>query len=139
MQKYTTKNLKKKKVGTILVASQTIPFMHTLTRFIVESGYEVLHTPNAVHAIKILNMLPIDLILVDHNIPKGENMGLLIEMKKEFGAGIPPIIYMYHPDKDFVNFTELPALGVRDVLALPLNSDEAKTKIAKLLTGAQNT
>lgn len=135
MQKYTTKNLKKKKVGTILVAAPVIPFMHSLTRFILESGYEILHTPNAVHAIKILNMLPINLILIDYNIPKGEYLGLLQEMRDEFGAGIPPVIYMYDPTKNIVSFSELAALGVRDVLTLPLNADEAKIKIVKLLIG----
>lgn len=135
MQRYTTHNLKKEKAGSILVASQTIPFMHNLTRFIVEAGFEILHTPNAVHAIKILNMMPVKLVLIDYNIPKGENLQLLETIRENFGiGGMPPIIYMYDPNKNTVNVPELMKLGVKGILTLPLDFEEAKAKITQVLT-----
>ncbi len=134
MQRYTTHNLKKEKAGSILVAAQTIPFMHNLTRFVVEAGFEILHTPNAVHAMKILNMMPVKLILIDCNIPKGENLQLLHMIKENFGMGMPPIIYMYDPNKNTVNISEIMHLGVKGVLTLPLDFEEAKAKITQVLT-----
>lgn len=138
MQRYTTHNLKAEKAGSILVASQTIPFMHNLTRFVVEAGFEILHTPNAVHAMKILNMMPIKLILIDYNIPKGEHLQLLQMIRENFGMGMPPIIYMYDPNKNTVNIAELTSLGVKAVLTLPLDFEEAKGKIIQVLAEAQD-
>ncbi len=121
-------------VGSILVAAQTIPFMHNLTRFIIDAGYEILHTPNAVHALKILNMMPIKLVLIDYNIPKGENLQLLQNIKESFGiGGMPPIIYLYDPSKNIVNISELMSMGVKGVLTLPLDFEEAKAKITEVL------
>lgn len=139
MQRYTTHNLKAQKAGSILVASQTIPFMHNLTRFVIDAGFEILHTPNAVHALKILNMMPIRLILIDYNIPKGENLQMLEMIKESFGMGMPPIIYMYDPNKNVVNIQELTKLGVKAVLTLPLDFEEAKGKILQVLSEANGS
>lgn len=134
MQRYTTVGLKKEKLGSVLVASRTIPFMHSLTRFILDSGYEILHTPNAIHAVKILNMLPVKLMFIDCNIPKGENLELLKAMEENFGlGGIPPVIYLYDPEKNTINEQELFRHGVRAVLAMPIDFEDAKAKILQIM------
>lgn len=134
MQRYTTVGLKKEKLGSILVAARTIPFMHSLTRFILDSGYEILHTPNAVHAIKIMNMLPVKLIFIDYNIPKGEHLELLKAMEENFGlGGIPPVIYLYDPEKNTIDEQELFRHGVRAILTMPIDFEDAKTKILQVM------
>lgn len=134
MQRYTTVGLKKEKLGSILVAARTIPFMHSLTRFILDSGYEILHTPNAVHAVKIMNMLPVKLIFIDYSIPKGEHLELLKAMEENFGpGGFPPVIYLYDPEKNTINEQELYKHGVKAILKMPIDFEDAKAKILQVM------
>jgi two-component system, NtrC family, response regulator AtoC len=119
--------------GTILLADDEEKILKTLGRALREEGHDVVTTPSALEAQRLLVTRSFDLLVVDFLMP--ERTGL--EVIRELAAATPeaerPAIIMMTAHGTVQSAVEAMKLGARDYLQKPFDVDELIVTVRRLL------
>ncbi len=114
----------------ILVAEDDTPIRIALADALQSAGYDVLTAADGQEALEILLTRPVDLVLLDVNMPRINGFKLLRIMEKEC-PGIPSIIITAHgEEKERIKGLEL---GADDYVVKPFSIAELKARITAVL------
>jgi DNA-binding NtrC family response regulator len=119
--------------GSILLADDEEKILKTLGRALREEGHDVVTTPNALEAQRLLVTRSFDLLVVDFLMP--ERTGL--EVIRDLAASTPeserPAIIMMTAHGTVESAVEAMKLGARDYLQKPFDVDELLVTVRRLL------
>lgn len=114
----------------ILIAEDDAAIGELLSDLLQEAGYATIHATDGRSALELLLGAPIDLALLDVNMPEIDGFRLLKMMAKEC-PGIPSIILTAHgEEKERVKGLEL---GADDYVVKPFSSAELLARITAVL------
>ena len=119
--------------GSILLADDEEKILKTLGRALRDEGHDVVTTPHALEAQRLLNERSFDLLVIDYLMP--DRTGL--EVIREFVASTPdderPAIVMMTAHGTVESAVEAMKLGARDYLQKPFDVDELLVTVRRLL------
>ncbi len=113
----------------ILIVDDNNEHLIVFSSFLELLNYNVLSAPNAVNAMEILKIYPVDLVITDYHMPEYTGAELLKVIKK------------YHPQLPVVIMTGLPSVessiecmksGADDYLTKPLDPEKIKSVIERV-------
>src|SRR4029077_1147666 len=77
--------------GVLLCIDDAVPVLEVLTFVLEECGYSVLVSPNARHGLTLFQAEPVDLVILDHEMPEMSGYEVALEMRR-LKPGVPIII-----------------------------------------------
>jgi CheY-like chemotaxis protein len=77
--------------GVLLCIDDAVPVLEVLTSVLEESGYSVLVSPSASHGLTLFQAEPVDLVILDHEMPEMSGYEVALEMRR-LKPGVPIII-----------------------------------------------
>nr|CRH07479.1 protein of unknown function [Candidatus Magnetococcus massalia] len=77
-------NRSKRYKGCVLLVDDKVDELHSITRFLMREGYEVLMAPNAAGAVAQLSKQAVDLVITDYNMPLRNGMDLFREIRATY-------------------------------------------------------
>lgn len=113
----------------ILVAEDDGDIVQVLKLYLNNEGYEVLHAPNGVEALEIMEQQPADLCIFDIMMPRMDGYEL-IRRVREFSA--VPIIVLSAKREDADRIVGL-NIGADDYLVKPFNPLEVVARVRSVL------
>jgi two-component system, NtrC family, response regulator AtoC len=118
--------------GTILLADDEEKILKTLGRALREEGHDVVTTPSALEAQRLLVARSFDLLVVDFLMPERTGLEVIRELAAAPEAERPAIIMMTaHGTVE--SAVEAMKLGARDYLQKPFDVDELIVTVRRLL------
>lgn len=106
--------------GTILVADDNLLNRSLLSRFLKNQGYRVLTAEHGRMAVELLNQQPVDLLLLDLNMPDMDGFEVLHYIRQlDRFQNLPVIVVSALSDIDLI--ARSIQLGAEDYLPIPLN------------------
>lgn len=77
--------------GVLLCIDDAVPVLEFLTVVLEESGYSVLVSPSASHGLTLFQAEPVDLVILDHEMPEMSGYEVALEMRR-LKPGVPIIM-----------------------------------------------
>ncbi len=77
--------------GVLLCIDDAVPVLEVLAFVLEECGYSVLVSPNARHGLTLFQAEPVDLVILDHEMPEMSGYEVDVEMRR-LKPGVPIII-----------------------------------------------
>lgn len=114
----------------ILVIDDNISTLKVIKAILEQEGYEVFITDDPLTSINLIKRFDINLCLLDLKMPKINGLTLYKQIK-EINSNIPVIIMTAYGSIE--SAVEAMKLGVENYLQKPLNFDELKITIAKVI------
>jgi DNA-binding NtrC family response regulator len=119
--------------GTILLADDEEKILKTIGRALREEGHEVVTTPSAAQAQRLLVERPFDLLIVDYLMPEKTGLEVIKELAATTPEGERPAIIMMTAHGTVESAVEAMKLGARDYLQKPFEVDELLVTVRRLL------
>src|SRR5688572_29691333 len=119
--------------GSILLADDEEKILKTLGRALREEGHDVVTTPSAVEAQRLLAGRSFDLLVIDYLMPQRTGLEVIRELVTTTPEGERPAIIMMTAHGTVANAVEAMKLGARDYLQKPFDVDELLVTTRRLL------
>ena len=119
--------------GSILLADDEEKILKTLSRALREDGHEVVTTPSALQAQKLLVDRSFDLLVIDYLMPERTGLEVIRELAATTPEGERPAIVMMTAHGTVESAVEAMKLGARDYLQKPFEVEELLVTVRRLL------
>jgi DNA-binding NtrC family response regulator len=119
-----------KKKNQILVVDDSQDTLELLRRNLESKGYRVLTAPGAVEAIKILESMPMDLVITDLKMPEVNGLSLVRHIQENFKDTEVMMITGYPSIEGAV---EAVKTGAEEYLAKPFTDEELFSAVMRVL------
>jgi DNA-binding NtrC family response regulator len=119
--------------GSILLADDEEKILKTLGRALREEGHDVVTTPRAIEAQRLLVERPFDLLVIDYLMPERTGLDVIRELVSTTPEGERPAIVMMTAHGTVESAVEAMKLGARDYLQKPFEVDELLVTVRRLL------
>jgi DNA-binding NtrC family response regulator len=119
--------------GTILLADDEERLLKALGRALREDGHEVVATPSACEAQRLLAESTFDVLVVDHRMPERTGLELIRELVATVPEGERPQIIMMTAHATVENAIEAMKLGAFDYLQKPFEIEELLVVVRRAL------
>ena len=119
--------------GSILLADDEEKILKTLGRALREEGYDVMTTPRALEAQRLLIERPFDVLVVDFLMPERTGIEIIRELAATTPESERPAIIMMTAHGTVESAVEAMKLGARDYLQKPFDVDELLVTVRRLL------
>ena len=119
--------------GNILLADDEEKILKTLGRALREEGHDVVTTPSALQAQRLLVERSFDLLVVDYLMPERTGLEVIRELVSTTPEGERPAIVMMTAHGTVESAVEAMKLGARDYLQKPFEVDELLVTVRRLL------
>jgi DNA-binding NtrC family response regulator len=110
--------------GTILLVDDEEKILKTLGRALRDEGHDVVTTPNAREASRLLAERPFDLLVIDYLMPDKTGLDVIRELVASATEGERPAMIMMTAHGSIESAVEAMKLGARDYLQKPFEVDE---------------
>ncbi len=110
--------------GSILLADDEEKILKTLGRALRDDGHDVVTTPSAGQALKLVGERPFDLLIVDYLMPDHTGLDLIREIVETLPEAERPAVVMMTAHGSIESAVEAMKLGARDYLQKPFEVDE---------------
>lgn len=94
-------------------------------------GFEVVFAENGLDAVEKLAMTTVNMIITDLNMPYMDGLELIKRLRADYGSYIP--ILMVTTEADDEERVRALEAGANDYLVKPVNADQMKDSIKKIL------
>ena len=119
--------------GTILLADDEERLLKALGRALREEGHEVVATPSACEAQRLLAESTFDVLVVDHRMPERTGLEVIRELVAAVPEGERPQIIMMTAHATVENAIEAMKLGAFDYLQKPFEIEELLVVVRRAL------
>jgi two-component system NtrC family response regulator len=119
--------------ASILLADDEQGILKTVGRALREEGYEVVATPSASEAQRLLADRPFDVFVVDYRMPGRTGLELIRELAATLPEGERPQVVMMTAHATVENAIEAMKLGAYDYLQKPFELDELLVVVRRAL------
>jgi DNA-binding NtrC family response regulator len=119
--------------GSILLADDEEKILKTLGRALRDEGHDVVTTPSAVQAQRLLGERSFDLLVIDFLMPERTGLEVIRELASTTPDGERPAIVMMTAHGTVDSAVEAMKLGARDYLQKPFDVDELLVTVRRLL------
>jgi two-component system response regulator AtoC len=119
--------------GSILLADDEEKILKTLGRALREEGHDVVTTPRAIEAQRLLVERPFDLLVIDYLMPERTGLDVIRELVSTTPEGERPAMVMMTAHGTVESAVEAMKLGARDYLQKPFEVDELLVTVRRLL------
>jgi DNA-binding NtrC family response regulator len=119
--------------GSILLADDEEKILKTLGRALRDEGHDVITTPSALHAQRLLSERSLDLLIIDFLMPDRTGLEVIRELAATTPEGERPAIIMMTAHGTVDSAVEAMKLGARDYLQKPFEVDELLVTVRRLL------
>jgi two-component system, NtrC family, response regulator AtoC len=119
--------------GTILLADDEERLLKALGRALREEGHEVVATPSAREAQRLLAESTFDVLVVDHRMPERTGLEVIRELVAAVPEGERPQIIMMTAHATVENAIEAMKLGAFDYLQKPFEIEELLVVVRRAL------
>jgi len=110
--------------GTILLADDEEKILKTLGRALRDEGFDVVTTPSARDATRLLAERAFDLLIVDYLMPEKTGLDVIRELVASTPEGERPAMVMMTAHGSIDSAVDAMKLGARDYLQKPFEVDE---------------
>jgi DNA-binding NtrC family response regulator len=119
--------------GSILLADDEEKILKTLGRALRDEGHDVVTTPSALEAQRLLVTRSFDLLVVDFLMPERTGLEIIRELAASSPESERPAIIMMTAHGTVESAVEAMKLGARDYLQKPFDVDELLVTVRRLL------
>jgi two-component system response regulator AtoC len=119
--------------GSILLADDEEKILKTLGRALREDGHDVVTTPHALEAQRLLVERSFDLLVIDYLMPERTGLEVIRELVSSTPEGERPAIVIMTAHGTVESAVEAMKLGARDYLQKPFDVDELLVTARRLL------
>src|SRR6266511_1258342 len=119
--------------GSILLADDEEKILKTLGRALREEGHDVVTTPRALDAQRLLNERSFDLLVIDYLMPERTGLEVIRELVATTPEAERPAIVMMTAHGTVESAVEAMKLGARDYLQKPFEVDELLVTVRRLV------
>jgi DNA-binding NtrC family response regulator len=119
--------------GSILLADDEEKILKTLGRALRDEGHDVVTTPSALAAERLLAERPFDLLVIDFLMPERTGLEVIRDLVASTPEGERPAIVMMTAHGTVDSAVEAMKLGARDYLQKPFDVDELLVTVRRLL------
>jgi DNA-binding NtrC family response regulator len=119
--------------GSILLADDEEKILKTLGRALRDEGHDVVATPSAAQAQRLLAERSFDLLVIDFLMPERTGLEVIRELAATTPEGERPAIVMMTAHGTVDSAVEAMKLGARDYLQKPFDVDELLVTVRRLL------
>jgi DNA-binding NtrC family response regulator len=119
--------------GSILLADDEEKILKTLGRALRDEGHDVVTTPSAVQAQRLLGERSFDLLVIDFLMPERTGLEVIRELAGTTPEGERPAIVMMTAHGTVDSAVEAMKLGARDYLQKPFDVEELLVTVRRLL------
>jgi DNA-binding NtrC family response regulator len=119
--------------GSILLADDEEKILKTLGRALRDEGYDVVTTPRATDAQRLLAERSFDLLVIDFLMPERTGLEVIRELVATTPENERPAIVMMTAHGTVDSAVEAMKLGARDYLQKPFDVDELLVTVRRLL------
>jgi DNA-binding NtrC family response regulator len=119
--------------GSILLADDEEKILKTLGRALRDEGHDVVTTPSAVQAQRLLTERSFDLLVIDFLMPERTGLEVIRELTGTTPEGERPAIVMMTAHGTVDSAVEAMKLGARDYLQKPFDVEELLVTVRRLL------
>ncbi len=119
--------------GTILLVDDEERLLKALGRALREEGHELVATPSAGEAQRLLAESTFDVLVVDHRMPERTGLELIRELVATVPEGERPQIIMMTAHATVENAIEAMKLGAFDYLQKPFEIEELLVAVRRAL------
>jgi DNA-binding NtrC family response regulator len=120
-------------VGSILLADDEEKILKTLGRALRDEGHDVITTPSAVEAQRLLAERSFDLLVIDYLMPDRTGLEVIRDVASAMPEAERPAIIMMTAFGSVESAVEAMKLGARDYLQKPFDVDELLVTVRRLL------
>jgi len=110
--------------GTILLVDDEEKILKTLGRALRDEGHDVVTTPNAREASRLLAERPFDLLVIDYLMPEKTGLDVIRDLVATSAEAERPAMVMMTAHGSIESAVEAMKLGARDYLQKPFEVDE---------------
>ncbi len=110
--------------GTILLVDDEEKILKTLGRALRDEGHDVVTTPHAREASRLLAERPFDLLVIDYLMPEATGLDVIRDLAATSAEGERPAMIMMTAHGSIESAVEAMKLGARDYLQKPFEVDE---------------
>lgn len=116
----------------ILVVDDGDDVRHTITQYILKpNAYDYLEAKDGLEALSLLRTHPVDLILLDLQMPRMDGLEVLRRLRDE-GIAIPVVLMTMYGSEEIA--IEVFRLGARDYIIKPFSEDELLGALERALS-----
>jgi DNA-binding NtrC family response regulator len=119
--------------GSILLADDEEKILKTLARALREEGHDVVTTPSATEAQRLLVERSFDLLVIDYLMPDRTGLDVIRELAASTPEGERPSMVMMTAHGTVESAVEAMKLGARDYLQKPFEVDELIVTVRRLI------
>ena len=119
--------------GSILLADDEEKILKTLGRALREEGHDVVTTPHALEAQRLLVERSFDLLVIDYLMPERTGLEVIRDLVASTPEGERPAIVIMTAHGTVESAVEAMKLGARDYLQKPFDVDELLVTARRLL------
>jgi DNA-binding NtrC family response regulator len=119
--------------GSILLADDEEKILKTLGRALREEGHDVVTTPSATEAQRLLVERSFDLLVIDYLMPDRTGLDVIRELVASTPEGERPSMVMMTAHGTVESAVEAMKLGARDYLQKPFEVDELIVTVRRLI------
>jgi DNA-binding NtrC family response regulator len=119
--------------GNILLADDEEKILKTIGRALRDEGHDVVTTPRALEAQRLLMERSFDLLVIDYLMPERTGLEVIRELVASTPDGERPAIVMMTAHGTVESAVEAMKLGARDYLQKPFELDELIVTVRRLL------
>jgi DNA-binding NtrC family response regulator len=119
--------------GSILLADDEEKILKTLGRALREEGHDVVTTPNALQAQRLLGERSFDLLIIDYLMPERTGLEVIRELVGSSPEAERPAIVMMTAHGTIESAVEAMKLGARDYLQKPFDIEELLVTTRRVL------
>jgi DNA-binding NtrC family response regulator len=119
--------------GSILLADDEEKILKTLARALREEGHDVVTTPSANEAQRLLVERSFDLLVIDYLMPDRTGLDVIRELVASTPEGERPAMVMMTAHGTVESAVEAMKLGARDYLQKPFEVDELIVTVRRLI------
>jgi two-component system response regulator AtoC len=119
--------------GSILLADDEEKILKTLGRALRDEGHDVVTTPNALQAQRLLGERSFDLLIIDYLMPERTGLEVIRELVGSSPEAERPAIVMMTAHGTIESAVEAMKLGARDYLQKPFDIEELLVTTRRVL------
>ena len=129
--KTTKLNFKKKKKIKLLIVDDSSNNRATISYWLGEENYEILHAVDGVSALKIVETFLPDIILLDYNLPDIDGIEVCQKIRANITLPFIPIVMMssYAPEASVMALEQ----GADEFIVMPVMPTELKSRLRAML------
>lgn len=117
--------------ATLLIADDDAQMRRLLKTVLEREGYKVLEATDGLEALEMIDTQGIDLVLLDHDMPRLTGLGVLEELRAQVATATLPIIMLTARTDD--TETQALELGAQDYLTKPVQPRSLVARVKAVL------